>query len=217
MKPRHLALTRLALALLPVLHAGHAQTATVTWLGPDLGDWNTRANWTGNALPTAVDDVQLGSFNTQIRSDAAAASVTGTGVLNLLDSLPLTGNSSQGALLIPGGKFNSSASTAISGPLPGLSANIVSAGTTRVEGATTLDLTRGRSNLELGHTLVLNGTTRAGTGTGITSPSKGGFGIVAARLLNGGTWLDQAAANTSFTNVIAPLGLGYFDNVVWPQ
>lgn len=41
-KPR---LTRIAWALLPLLHIGHAQTATVTWVGPRTGSWAEASNW----------------------------------------------------------------------------------------------------------------------------------------------------------------------------
>ena len=98
MTPIRLPLTRLALALLPLLHAGQAQTATVSWVGPSGGNWLDAANWSTGLLPVAGDDVQLGVFDTVITTPTAGArSVTGTGKLRLFsfggNTLDLSGDS----------------------------------------------------------------------------------------------------------------------------
>ena len=33
--------------------------ATITWLNPAGGDWNTAANWVGGIAPTAADDAVI--------------------------------------------------------------------------------------------------------------------------------------------------------------
>src|SRR6188508_677385 len=33
----------------------------VTWINPGGGDWNVGANWSGGAVPTALDDAVIGS------------------------------------------------------------------------------------------------------------------------------------------------------------
>lgn len=84
MTPTRLPLTRLALALLPLLHAGQAQTATVGWVGPSGANWLDAVNWRGGLLPAAGDDVQLGVFDTVITTPTAGArSATGTGTPGL--------------------------------------------------------------------------------------------------------------------------------------
>lgn len=191
---RRLTLTRLALALLPLLHAGHAQTATVTWVGFDGGTWNNVNNWQNLALPTALDDVQLGRFDTQITTNIAVGSVAGTGTLLLSaingGGLHLTGNSSLGSLAWRSG-------------------SLLGPGTTRVEGSASLLLLQGNDALVLaeGHTLVLTGTTRVANGASTQSP---GLRISNARLVNEGSWLDQASGNNSFSS--SAFDPGNFEN-----
>ena len=38
---------------------GRVLPAAVTWINPAGGDWDTAANWSTGALPTAADDVQI--------------------------------------------------------------------------------------------------------------------------------------------------------------
>jgi hypothetical protein len=38
---------------------GRILPAAVTWINPAGGDWDTAANWSTGALPTAADDVQI--------------------------------------------------------------------------------------------------------------------------------------------------------------
>lgn len=84
MTPICLPLTRLALALLPLLQSGQAQTATVGWVGPSGANWLDAVNWRGGLLPAAGDDVQLGVFDTVITTPTAGArSATGTGTPGL--------------------------------------------------------------------------------------------------------------------------------------
>ena len=212
-------LTRIALALLPLLYVGHAHTATVTWIGPNGGSWHTSSNWQNQTLPTALDDVQLGTFDTQVGdffsvTTSVAASATGTGTL-LINStsgnngLTLSGNSSLGGLTLEGGSFRNSATTAISGSLTWRDGSLLGPGTTRVERTANLNLANGLL-LTGGHTLVLKGSTSAQT---LGFSSQNALGIENARLVNEGAWLDQASDNTSFRNLNAHLGLGNFDNL----
>lgn len=163
MTPTRLSLTRLALALLPLLHAGQAQTATVSWVGPARGNWLDAVNWSGGLLPAAGDDVQLGVFDTVITTPAVAGRVTGTGTLRVFsfggNTLALSGDSALGGLTMEGGSFSNSANTVIAGELNWRSGNINGLGTTRAEGSATLDLAGG-SLLGTGHTLILSGSTR---------------------------------------------------------
>lgn len=213
MTPTRLSLTRLALALLPLLHAGQAQTATVSWVGPSGGNWLDAVNWSGGLLPAAGDDVQLGAFDTVITTPAGAGRVTGTGTLRVFSfggsTLALSGDSALGGLTMDGGSFANSANTVIAGELNWRSGNFNGLGTTRAQGSATLDLAGG-SVLGPGHTLILSGSTRArADGAGFN-----GLGISSnARLVNAGTWLDQASAHTTYTNPFVFVGgQGSFDN-----
>ncbi|WP_428504011.1 PEP-CTERM sorting domain-containing protein [Roseateles sp.] len=205
--------------MLPLLYVGHAHTATVTWIGPNGGSWHTSSNWQNQTLPTALDDVQLGTFDTQVGdffsiTTSVAASATGTGTL-LINStsgnngLTLSGNSSLGGLTLEGGSFRNSATTAISGALTWRDGSLLGPGTTRVERTASLNLANGLL-LTGGHTLVLKGSTSAQT---LGFSSQNALGIENARLVNEGAWLDQASDNTSFRNLNAHLGLGNFDNL----
>jgi hypothetical protein len=209
MKPT---LTRLALALLPLFGAASVSAATVTWIGPSGGSWHNLNNWQNQALPTALDDVQLGSITTMIGDPAVAASVVGTGMLSIAGagSLTLTGNSSLGGLAMAGERFVSSANVSITGLLSWIRGSIQGSGTTRVGGDSILDLSDGL--FLQGHTLVLNGTSFAQTNA-VSSNFVNKLHLVGARLVNEGTWRDQASRSTSFTNQNSQLvGLGNFDN-----
>lgn len=201
----------LAIALLPLLHGGLAHTATVTWIGPNGGSWSNSANWSG-PFPSALDDVQLGSFNTQITGNMLVGSATGTGTVLINTSngggLNLTRNSSLGGLTLEGGFFKSNATTSISDSLIWRNGSLLGPGTTRVEGSASLNLAN-ELDLAAGHTLVLKGSTSART-DGFSGFNA--LGINNARLLNEGNWLDQASDNISFKNVNVQLGLGNFDN-----
>ncbi|MCV2360674.1 PEP-CTERM sorting domain-containing protein [Paucibacter sp. TC2R-5] len=208
MKPT---LTRLALALLPLFGAASVSAATVPWIGPNGGSWSNAANW-GGPFPGVLDDVQLGSFNTHVIGNIVVGSATGTGTVLINTSngsgLNLRGNSSLGGLTLEEGFFNSNATTSISGSLTWRNGSLLGPGTTHVEGSASLSLANGLL-LTGGHTLVLKGSTSAQT---LGFSSQNSLAIENARLVNEGTWLDQASDNTSFTNLNPHLGLGNFDN-----
>jgi len=205
-------LTNLALALLPLFGAASVSAATVTWVGSHEGSWNDLSNWQNLALPTALDDVQLGSFNTQITGNSRAGSVTGAGALLISapgnSGLTLSRNSSLGGLTMDRGFFNSTATAAISSLLTWRDGSLLGPGTTRVDGSATLNFARGLF-LSGGHTLVLKGSSSVQT---LDSSSPNLLQILNARLVNEGSWLDQTSFNTSFTNLASELILGNFDN-----
>src|SRR5262245_1359755 len=90
MTPSTILLAMLLLAA-PAVHA-----ASVFWDGPANGTWNTAANWSNNAVPTALDDVTISGATVGIGdarmvlgltlADDARLSVTGIGA-----SLAVTG------------------------------------------------------------------------------------------------------------------------------
>ena len=199
----HPRLTRLALALLPLLHAGHAQTATVTWVGPSGGSWFNAVNWSGGVLPNAGDDVLLGSSDMSISFvSVAVASVSGSGTLilsrdgGLTSGLTLTRDSLVGGLNLKSALV-SSAHTRVTGALLWDGGVLGGTGSTRVEGSSEL---RG-GHLNSGHTLVLAGAT-----VDRTSFNKVQF-FDSSRLVNEGVWLNQAQ-QAGFGG-----GVGSFDNV----
>ncbi|MDC8770280.1 beta strand repeat-containing protein [Roseateles albus] len=208
MKPT---LTRLALALLPLFGAASVSAATVPWIGPNGGSWSNAANW-GGPFPGVLDDVQLGSFNTHVIGNIVVGSATGTGTVLINTSngsgLNLRGNSSLGGLTLEEGFFNSNATTSISGSLTWRNGSLLGPGTTHVEGSASLSLANGLL-LTGGHTLVLKGSTSAQT---LGFSSQNALTIENARLVNEGTWLDEATDNSSFKNLNPQLGLGNFDN-----
>ena len=123
-RPHRLALTRLALALVPALstfQVAPTQAAVVRWVGAHGDVWSLGSNWSGNALPGPLDAVDLGAFNTLINSPVAVSSVSGTGTLRIFgfgnNGLSLSGDSTLGGLTQDGGTFRSSATTVISGEL----------------------------------------------------------------------------------------------------
>lgn len=156
-----LTLTRLALALLPLLHAGQAQTATVTWVGPSPGDWSQFQNWSTGARPTAADDVQLGVAFTQISNDFSVANVLSSGRTRFSNGrLSVSGVADFAEVEVRGG------------------AGLQGAGTTRVRGL--FDLTGSGLAMGTGHTLIAEGST-AQTGRDVS------FGQD-AQVINRGTW-----------------------------
>lgn len=91
-------LLRLTLLLgstaLAALSSTMANAQTV-WNGLSSMDWNTAANWSTNAVPTAVDDVFIDSITNH-------TTFIGTGIAASTDSLVI-GDSSAGVLTIGGG------------------------------------------------------------------------------------------------------------------
>jgi hypothetical protein len=43
------------------LSAPELPTGTVSWDGPDEGDWNVASNWSTDLVPGASDDVSIGA------------------------------------------------------------------------------------------------------------------------------------------------------------
>ncbi|WIV97611.1 beta strand repeat-containing protein [Kinneretia aquatilis] len=214
-RPHRLALTRLALALVPALttfQVTPTQAAVVRWVGAHGDVWSLASNWSGNALPGPLDAVDLGTFNTQINSPVAVSSVSGTGTLRIFgfgdNGLSLSGDSTLGGLTQDGGTFRSSATTVISGELQWRQGNFSGTGRTRVDGAATLDMA-GAGVLGGGHSLVLQGSTRVQS-EGLNGSSSLGISS-GSRLVNAGSWLDQTRADASFTNPFVGT-LGHFDN-----
>src|SRR5438105_399117 len=108
-----LALAMVAVAVLP----RHGDAANVTWL-PLSGNWNIGSNWSGNAVPTSIDD----SYIDNNRTASAPAGVSGTGQNVYI------GNSGTGTLNISGGIVTASSAT--------LGANLGSIGSATVSSGT---------------------------------------------------------------------------------
>jgi hypothetical protein len=83
-----------------------AVAATVTWIGPQDGDWNSSANWSTGALPGPNDDVVVDSTPAPtIRhtgSDTRILSLSLTGTLHLGGGSPtvLQPSQIQGKLVV---------------------------------------------------------------------------------------------------------------------
>ncbi|MCV2362332.1 PEP-CTERM sorting domain-containing protein [Paucibacter sp. DJ1R-11] len=203
-------MTRLTLALLPLLYIGHAHTATVTWVAGLEGSWSLASNWSGNALPTALDDVRLGPSNVSIDGSQAAASLIGTGALRINRfnaSLTLSGSAELGSLELELGSFNSQGSTRVSGRFLWEEGVLSGAGSTLVLGPSQLGSGLfERRSLTGGHTLTLAGNTVQGGNHG--QDISGG-----SRIVNQASWLDQTSANIDFGSVLSSTGpINHFDN-----
>jgi hypothetical protein len=203
-------LTRLALALLPLTSTALAPAGTVTWTGLQGGSWATAANWSGSALPGALDDVQLGSFDTQVEGEHVIASLTGAGVLRLNNSgsrLTVNGAADLGALNLGLGTLIGNAGTRVGGSLRWSAGALTGTGSTEVVGqtvfASSLFNTR---TLGGGHTLTLAG--------GVQMADSFGLHIVGgSNLVNTGTWQDQASTHVSLGSLDAVSGpANRFDN-----
>ncbi|MCV2370278.1 beta strand repeat-containing protein [Roseateles oligotrophus] len=173
------------------------------WTGPASGGfWDVTQNWNDgiDGRPQAGDTVLLGSADTHIRTTQAVGDVTGTGTLHLDTGshLILSGTSTgrvgglallQGELSNQGRLVASGASSWVGTLLRG------SGGVTRVEGSLAVAGPNfdGTPTLLDKHTLEMAGTT---TFTGRRGLSIG----QGSRLVNEGTWLDQASANVNFGN-----------------
>ena len=203
-------LTRIALALLPLLYVGHAHPATVTWVGGSEGRWNLPSNWSGNALPTSFDDVRLGSSSVIIEGPQAAASLIGTGRVRINQSsasLTLTGPAELGSLELELGSFNSQGSTRVSGRFLWEEGVLSGAGSTLVLGPSQLGSGLfERRSLTGGHTLTLAGNTVQGGNHG--QDISGG-----SRIVNQATWTDLASGHIDFGSVLSSTGpSNHFDN-----
>ncbi|MFI5461718.1 MAG: hypothetical protein ACHRXM_40555, partial [Isosphaerales bacterium] len=49
--------------------------ATVTWINPAGGDWDTAANWSSNAVPGSIDDAVIALPNITVTHNSGAGSV----------------------------------------------------------------------------------------------------------------------------------------------
>lgn len=187
LRPRH-TLTRLALALLPLLHAGQAQTATVTWVAPSdvLGSWFDRANWSTGFHPTAADDVQLGDSLILLGFQTSVANVQGNARLTLLTgALNVSGTAELAALRVLAGR------------------GVEGAGTTRV--GQLIDITQSAMTVGAGHTLISAGSAEQGE-----HPLLLGQGALVNNL---GTW--RAGRSQTISSFLEPERAGVsatFDN-----
>ncbi|MDN3542964.1 MAG: PEP-CTERM sorting domain-containing protein [Roseateles asaccharophilus] len=192
-----------------MLFIGHAHSATLTWTGPQGGSfWDVVNNWnSGSAgLPRAGDTVLLGNANTVIRAVLpmpAAATITGTGTLTIHSgaALTLSDSASLGGLN-HSGTLNNTGRVLVTGASTLSGAILSGAGTTRYEGALTIQ--GNRSALTGGQTLELTGSTTmlANIATGLSVGS-------GARIVNQGSWLDTTSVNTSLSG---NGGTSVFDN-----
>ncbi|MFG6440165.1 beta strand repeat-containing protein [Roseateles sp. LKC17W] len=208
MTPTRLTLTRLALALLTLSAASATTAATVTWTGATTGGtWDVVNNWdNGNAgRPGAGDSVLLGSANTTIRAvlPMQAATVTGNGTLTILSgaALSLSDSASLGGLN-HSGTLNNTGRVVVTGASTLSGAILSGAGTTRYEGV--LAIQGNTSVLQNGQTLEVAGATTV-QGNTITGLSVSG----GARIVNQGTWVDTASANSRLSG---NGGTSAFDN-----
>src|SRR5271165_5742243 len=86
---------------------------SVTWINPDGGDWDTPANWSGDQLPTAGDDVFINTAGITITHSAnmmdTIKSLTSVADVTLSGgSLIVTGQvKSTGGLTLAGGTLGS--------------------------------------------------------------------------------------------------------------
>ncbi len=162
MTPSRLTLTRLALALLSLTATSLTPAGTVTWVGPDGGRWDEAANWSGGVLPTALDDVQLGSAHVVTLLDAVARSITSSGEFggrfsNGNITLTTGGQFNRLSLVGSGARFTHSGLVTVTGEST-LIGILGDPGTTRFEGATRI--ADSQLVLQGGHRLVLAGQTR---------------------------------------------------------
>lgn len=118
---------------------GVAQAAEVQWIAAGGGDWNEPANWSGNAVPTASDDVAIVL--------PAEQSVVHSADDSIVNSLVLTGN-----LDLLGGSITVLALSTIDGSLT------VQQGATLAADGTNAELVvNGAADIDGGNVHALNG------------------------------------------------------------
>ncbi|MBC7942492.1 MAG: PEP-CTERM sorting domain-containing protein [Chitinophagaceae bacterium] len=186
-------LRSLAAAAVGLLTAAAATGLPVTWQGPDGSFWDLAANW-NPALPGALDDVLLGTFDTEIRSGGFdIRSLTGSGRLTLSNgSLSVSAASTIGAYAMTGGTLGGSGPVTVDGPAAWSSGVMAGPGSTTFNGG--LALTgAGLRELNAARTLNTGGTTTWSN----SASDPGRIRIVtSATLNNAGTWLDQNGFDT---------------------
>jgi len=145
-----------------------------TWTGATSNDWNTAANWSTNAVPTATDDVSIPSApinQPTVTTAATAHAINNGGTLTV---------SATGTLSISGDVTSSGTFTAIAG-------NIVYNGTTAQTIAGTITV----NNLTVNNTagvMLFSGTTKV---YGTYTPQAGSLNA------NGKLVMASTAAGTS--------------------
>jgi hypothetical protein len=63
------------------LFVGISHAASITWIAPSAGTWNTASNWSGGVVPGSSDDVTFSASSTQpvtINQNVAVSSITVT-------------------------------------------------------------------------------------------------------------------------------------------
>jgi len=101
--------------------------ATVTWINPNGGDWDTPSNWSTGALPGPSDDVVINLPNITVTHD--------TSVSDAVNSLTIS--SSQSALDISNGSLALNTTSSIAGGLTLSGATLSTAGELTVDGSVT--------------------------------------------------------------------------------
>ena len=104
--------------------------AAITWDGSSSTDWNTAANWSNNAVPTATDDVVIPNLG----NDPVISGAFTINNIDLQSGTPLT-VASGGSLTLDGTLSNAGSVTIQSGGsfLQGSSSSITGAGTFTVQ------------------------------------------------------------------------------------
>jgi hypothetical protein len=176
----------------PTLEAleGRVLPAAVTWINPAGGDWDTAANWSTGALPTAADDVHINTLGLTIThslgntdrvrslvSKSAISISAGTLALaspsTLSSALALSGGTLTGAgALTIGGLF-----TWTGGTMSGTGPTVANGGISWSGNFTTETLDTRTLTLPAGATATWSGTNNLSLGDGAVFNNQGAFTI----------------------------------------
>lgn len=197
--------------------------ASVTWIGPDGGDWDTAANWSTGNVPGATDDVSITTpgltvVHSQFIADTIA-SLTATEAITISGgSLTINNDSSVTDLTLSGGTLAADGTVAITGMFTWGGGTLTGAGTIDAQGglaitgpdAKTLDgatlLNEGTATWDSAGVMAANGPTlwNAGTftaaGTGLFGPTFQNDGAFLVDPTSSGVALT-AFFNTSYVDL----------------
>jgi hypothetical protein len=167
--------------------------STVTWVGPNGGDWDTASNWNPVGVPTAGDDVEI--------EPTSAETITHS--MNQSDSVLSLTTNSNATLNLTAGTLNIGAgSSTFSGPIT------VASGVSMVVAA------NASVQIPVDQTLTDNGTLSFASGDTLTLPTNccGSYGqIVASGVLNatGTTFSGGGSIMVNSGGVIDPTGSAF--------